>query len=588
MARRRGGAGPVPGAFSGAVLGAWLALVAVPLSAAAQQTVAGGFEDASLPHRGEARLRFGIVFEGTSDQFGGTDGTQGRTRALLGARFSADSLNAARIPGVADALRGLRDSVGVGTGLTLGTATTDLRVFVARVPFQLEFGITDRIAVSATIPIVKTQSSVQLRVNPGGTTGNVGFNPANSTATTGSTATAAQRNAQVQAQITNAARRLDSLVAACPAAASADTPAACANRAAATQLANTARTVANGIARVYGTGSTATPGALFVPVQGTDAQRAVENRIKALGTQFAAFSVNDLATPVFPFAATDRIAAAGLERILTEPEFGILADSLKGVTLQGTGDVDLAANATWLDTFGARGTAAGGFRIRSTAGVGYRLATGSVDLAFLPLDVPTGSGGPALLLRSATDLAFGRKLWLSGVARVESPFARDLVVRVPPASGALFTSETSELTASHRPGRLVEVQITPRWTPNEAFALAAQYQIRKRNADEYTGSFTVTDSGSAPLTVDASVLGAGTGGTAQLAGFGITYSTLGAFRRRRTWLPAEVSYLHTTTFSGSGGIVPRTRYDQLSIRIYAQILGNSTRRPSPVAATTSR
>ena len=585
MARRRGGAATM----AGAVLGAQLLVAG---AAGAQQSVVGGFEDASVPARGEARLRFGVIFEGASDQFGGVSGREGSTRVPLGARLSFDSLGAARFPTVFGVQSTLRDEVGVATGLTLGTATTDLRTLVSRVPFQLDFGVTRRLSRGVTIPIVRTNSSVNLRVNPGGTTGNLGFNPANSTPTSGDNAAAAQQDALVQQQFKRAADSLASLVKSCPAVADPTTPAGCApiiaNRAGASQLVSTARAVAGGLAKVYGAGTTDSQGALLVPIQGTDAQRAVEARIKALGTQFAAFSVNDLATPALPFAATARIAAAGLQRILTEEAFGLQADSVRGVALQGTGDVELAANAMWLDTFGPPNAAQRtGLRVRSTIGAGYRLATGSEDASFFLFDVPTGSGGRALLFRSATDIAVGR-LWLTVVAHADSPFSRQLVVRVPFGAGEALAPAANELTADAKTGRRIDIEITPRWALSQSFAVAAQYARHSKQADQYTGTITGIDATGAAATVDASLLGVGTGGTAQLAGFGITYSTLSAFAHGRTWVPVEVSYLQATTFGGSGGVVPITRYHQLAVRVYAQMFGASARRPAGTPAPQSR
>lgn len=553
-----------------------------PLAGAAAQPVVGGFDDATLPGRWEARLRVAAAFEGTSEQFGGLTGTGGR--APLGARFAFDSLGASRLPVVARTQRFLRDSVGVGVGLTLGTVSTGARTLVTRVPLQLDLGITRRLAVGVMVPLVRTRAAVNVRVNEGGTTGNLGFNPANATASGTANAAAATRNAQVQAQLRTVADSLQALVTNCPASTT-GAPAACvpviANRAGATQLVAQTRTVAGGIARVYGNGTPANPGALLVPIQGTDAQRAVEARLQALGTQFAAFQVPGLGTPTAPAGATARIASAGLQRVLTEQAFGVLADSLEGVQRAGVGDVEVGASFMWLDTFGASAARMmPGLRVRSTVGAGYRLRTGSADLAFDAFDVPTGSGAGALLLRTATDVAFSRRIWASVIARVESPIARQQLARIPVFAGELLATADRERLVDRRLGRQVHVEVTPRWAPNEAFAIAAHYALRSKQADRYSGTFTSTDTtAGTPLgAFDAAILGEGTAARAQIAGFGITYSTLPAVGRGRSWLPIEVSYLHTTTVAGSGGIVPRTRVDQLTLRIYAQILGRSDRR----------
>src|SRR5207302_11420665 len=131
--------------------------------------------------------------------------------------------------------------------------------------------------------------------------------------------------------------------------------------------------------------------------------------------------------------------------------------------------------------------------------------------------------------------------------------------------GELLATADRELFADRQLGRQVSVELTPRWTPNGSFAVAAHYAYRSKSADRYVGSLAATDATGAPVTVDASLLGSGTAGHAQLAGFGITYSTLATYARGLTWLPAEVSYLHTSTITGSGGVVPGTHYDELAL-----------------------
>jgi hypothetical protein len=534
-----------------------------------------------------------VRFEGVSEQFGGVSGLDGSTRVGLGARFTFDSLGAARLPIVGRTLAPLRDSVGVDVGLTLGAVTTDARALAMRVPLRLDVGVTRRIALGLTVPLVRARQSVRLVTNAGGATGNLGFNPANATASGTPNATAQQRNAAVQQQIAAASRRLDSLVANCPATAGTNTPADCvpviANRQGATQLARQARTVASGLAQIYGAGTATSSGALLVPIQGTDAQRAVEARLQALGAQFAAFRVTELRTPALPAGATARIANAGLQRVLTEREFGILADSVRGIERAGLGDVEIGGSVMWLDTFGATGAPAAGLRARSTVSAGYRLPTGTVATPYILFDVPLGDG-PALLLSSATDLSLGRRFWVSAIARVESPQSQRRLVSVPPFAGELLASVGRVGIVDRTGGRQVALELTPRWVPNDAFAVAAHYALRSKQEDRHVGTIASGDTeGGAPVTYDAALLDAGTGGRAQSVGVGITYSTLAAYARRKTWLPVEVSYLHTSTVAGSGGVVPKVRTDQLVVRVYAQLLGRGSRRAAtPTAAAPAR
>ena len=80
------------------------------------------------------------------------------------------------------------------------------------------------------------------------------------------------------------------------------------------------------------------------------------------------------------------------------------------------GDVEAEAALMWLDTFGPTPRRErDGVRVRSTVGIGYRLATGPLDATFDYFDLAPGSGRSALLVRSATDVAIGCTAMLEAV-----------------------------------------------------------------------------------------------------------------------------------------------------------------------------
>jgi hypothetical protein len=352
-----------------------------------------------------------------------------------------------------------------------------------------------------------------------------------------------------------------------------------ANRSGATQLVTDARRLANGIAAVYGSGGT-NVGTPFVPIAGSDAQRAVEARIANLRTRFTSFNVTDLAATTSPAGATARIANAGLRRILNDPDLVIGNDSTFSVETGGSGDIEAGARFKWLDTFSDSGAPGPGLHARSTASVAYQLGSVGVELPSYLFDLPLGSAASGIVVRSESDIGFGRRLSATVAARFLHPFADERAVRIPYLVGSLITPAGREQTVSHQPGSELTVEVTPRWAPSASFALAAHYALTSKQDDEYTGSFSVPD---VPYigtdTFDASSLGIGTGGRSQRVGFGATYSTLAAYARRRTGLPLEVSYLHTETIAGSGGVIPRITTNALLIRFYAQIFGRS-RRPA--------
>ncbi len=545
--------------------------------AADAQPGRGAFEDASLPQRGEVRLRVPVRFDGTHDQFGRGDASGDNGRVPLGSRLSADSLGASRIPALVPTVSLLRDSVGVGgLALSLGTVETRVRTLYLTLPLQFELGVTRRLSLGAIVPLVRSRAAVDVVTNRGGATGNLGFNPANATASGSASAAATTRNALVQAQLGGAVDTLAARLARCPATATSGTPGDClpiiADRGAAQQLVTRTRTVARGVSQLYG-GTTASGGTLFVPVVGSDAQLAVQQRLQTLAGQFVAFGVAGT-TFAAPAGATSRLATPGLQRVLTEEAFGILADTVRTLERAAIGDVEFGASFMWFDSFVDDGAVrARGTRVRSTVGASYRAATGSISFPATVFDIPSGTGSAAMLLRSATDVSMGRRVWASLVARAEVPLARDVLVRVPLVAGEAFSSLDREAVVARTLGRQLSLEATPRWTPNDAFGASAHYAVRIKQRDRYE----IPSAADAPV-ASADLLSAGSGSTAHVAGFGLSYSTLPAYTAGRSALPMDVSYVHTSTFAASGGITPATRRDEFAVRLYFHLLGGGTRR----------
>jgi hypothetical protein len=327
---------------------------------------------------------------------------------------------------------------------------------------------------------------------------------------------------------------------------------------------------------VYGGAATNATGLAFVPVAGSALQQQVERRLAALREQFAAFGVSDIASGTAPAGSPARIAAAGLQRILVTPAFGIEADSLRSITRSSTGDIDVVGNVLLVDTFGPdtarlRPT---GFHARATATAGFRIGFSSgEDAPTILTDLPTASGANAILVRGAADLAFGRRAWATISARWASPLADEQVVRITDVPEQPFPGIERQRLVGRQLGRELELQLTPRWTLGDYVAVAAQYAFRDKAADRFTGTFPLDSTGEGG-TLDAATLGIGTAAREQRVGIGITYSTVAAYLRRRSNVPVELSLLHLETIAGSGGI-PKLSTDVVQLRLY---LGRRARR----------
>ncbi len=565
---RRHGGGALGVARSGLLL---VGLTAARLAGA--QAVLGGFDDATVPGRGELRIRLGGIFSTWDDRYGGFSTAPGDRRFPAGARYAFDTLGVTQLPlltPLQDGLVGLTD--GTPEAVSLGRTVSRARGGILDFPITGELGITRRISIGVTVPTVRTRHVVDVQVNPGGTTGNTGFNPAlEGSFPDANTATNARtRNLAVRTQFEAAASALQRLLDTCPTTPGENVPAGCApviaNRPAAVALVTNANAFSQGVVRVYGLGTTASPGLAFVPVAGSTLQQQVERRLGALRTQFQGFGIDNIAAGTAPAGSPARIAMAGLQRILVATGAGIEVDSLQSITRSSTGDVDFFGNFLLVDTFGS-GTerlAPTGFHVRATATAGFRFGfSAREDVPNILTDIPTASGENAILVRGAADLAFGRRGWATIAARFTSPMADEQVVRITDVPEQPFPELFRQQRVGRQLGREIQLEVTPRWSFGEWLGVAAQYAYRSKAADKYTGTFAI-DSGGA--TLDAATLGLGTEAREQRFGIGLTFSTLGAYMRRRSGLPMEVSLLHLETIAGSN--LPKLSTDVVQLRFY--------------------
>lgn len=552
---------------------ALVAPFATPVALCAQPVLAGT-DDATLPRRGEIRARAQTRIITWGETFGAPGETGSTRRTPLGAPLTLDTIGAAQLPFVGLARTLLRDITGDATApLSLGRIETGVRSTAIVTPITAEYGLSRRLAVSLTLPFSRNRTAIRPLVNAGGTTGNAGLNPARFGA---DGAAARTKNAAVQTAFSSAITDLEARIGA-----------GTVDVALARQLATEATAVQRALAGLYGTG-TGTGAAVFglpvVPTVGSAAQRAVAERIAGLAGRFAALGVTALGTDDVPSPATARIAAVGLNQLLTERSLGIGTDSLRSNRRAGPGDIEAMVGFNWLDTFApgdAGRFAPTGVRVRSTAWLGGRLGIANGDFPLFYLDVPPGTGASALLVRSMTDVTVGRWASVTGVVRLAAPFADRTVVRVPTAPGQLaFLPAYAQQEVSRTLGRELQLELTPRFALGERFGLFGQFVHLQRSADHYAGTFALDSAttGVGPVTLDASVLGVGTAQRAEQVGLGIAYSTLADHRRGRSRLPLEVSYLRTLTVAGAGGGAPRISQDQLTLRVYLALFTSRARR----------
>jgi len=497
----------------------------------------------------------------------------------LGSDLTFDSLGARELPILAplqSALRALTQDPTLGVSLGATHVTSSVRIAVT--PVGLDIGIARWLELHAVVPIVRTHNEILFNPNPGGTTGNVGINPALAFGATRAIDTA------LFGQFSAAGASLQSALAACRANPGAHSYCGSldAQSAAATALLAQSSAFASNLARVYGGGGRAP--ALIVPTDGSPVLAAIAQRIQGLAASYAHFDSltgGPGITGPGPIGAPP-IGLADAQALITSDALGLRYDSLHSVDLAGLGDIELGATALLLDSFHGRDSARfhpHGFNYRLALTGLFRLGTGTPTSPDALVGVGTGTGTNAVEVHVATDVLIGRHFWTSIIARGTQPLYDQVTARIPLGLGNAFAPYFTRQTVGRQLGRLIDVELDPRYALNDYVGLVAQYRYRRKDADQYTGTFSLDSAatGFGPVTLDARLLGAGTATTEQRWGVGLTFSTLAGAARHRSRIPFDVSYLHYQTLTGSAGsyaVLPRIGFDEIQLRLYLRLLGH--------------
>ncbi|MCC6319360.1 MAG: hypothetical protein IT361_16935 [Gemmatimonadaceae bacterium] len=555
-------------------LAALLLLLAAFLSTrtAFAQRVLGPATDATVLPRGMVRVSLSPTWERGHERY--ADG-YGRTKKgsveSLAADFNLDTLGLAQLPALGAVNLGVRSILG-GTGalpLTLGTLSTRFDRSIATTPFAIDVGVTRRLMVGVVIPFVSTRTEVSLDPNPGGTNATVGLNSAYLSGTAGSNARA--RNQGVVTQLTSAAQQLQALLQQCMGNTAPACSAVNADRAGAQALVAAATSAATGIEGVYGVSATK-PGSRYAPWQNGSVHKLVEARLGNLSTSFAGFLGAPTGASWIDARGLTGAAPMGyadFQRIVTDPAYGVAADSLISVELSRPGDIEFGAKFVVFDAFGLqppqRG-APGGVRVRFALGGAYRLGTALQDSVDLFADVGTGDGQTDLEGRAFLDLLVGTRFWASAVARYTVQQADEIVRRVPRVAHEPFPPASNRIAVQRDLGDMLAIEVSPRWVVTDHFALTGSWHFVRKGEDTYASVGTPAGGS----TLDLSLLAQGTAQSSQRALLSFTYSNLAHYFRRRARAPMEVSFTIGRTLSGWGN-APKQTVSGLSMRVYNQL-----------------
>jgi hypothetical protein len=520
------------------------------------QRILGPWDDAWTLPSGALRIGLAPQFLSASERFGLAG------RESLGAPYSG-ALGATTLP----SFQLLDNTIGALSGIsafraTIGTARADVRHTSAIIPLELALGVTRRLTLHAFVPFNTGQNEIEWLLD--GSTASVGANPA-----LGANGAPSSNGALLDG-LGGAANSLEQLADACAANASADPR--CGQVSAEMDqvraLIAQARQVSDGLAETYG-GREGTQASLFVPLAGSAAQTAILAQIEALRGGFSRYGTASVSEGAGPAGAAAPATITELNALLTDSTYGYVIGPFKRRYQQAVGDIDvgvslLVYDGLRTDNAWLRDTSRHSLALRQSFGFTYRIGTGTPADPDDPLRVPTGDAQNDLEFTSATDIITGRHLWTSVIVRWTMQQSLDGIARIPDGSGSPFIPLARRRLTRTEMGNRLSIEAAPRWVLNDYFGGGLHWRYTR------TDGATLTElapfAGPVPMRYAAPAV------SAHEIGFGFTWSSLAAWRARRSRWPLELQWDHSLLVRGSGNM-PILSADRISLRAYARLWG---------------
>lgn len=428
-----------------------------------------------------------------------------------------------------------------GLSLSLGKASAAMLVNVGTGGIGAAYGLTSRLTIFGTVPIVRIRVQNQFRLDS--TDATAGFNPADATFGDGTGGSTSLFFTQLDGALATLAARLagtfydgDPTV-----------------KALAQQTLTSATALQSNLLLLLGQ-------SVFLPLSGSPGASALSTTIETLRARL----LNDLSISGFdasPALPTRGPGGEELEGYATEITGPIQGRPFLPPVLSYIGDIEVGAAYTWLD----RKPAAGGVGIRSALVGTVRLRTGQLDRNDSFFDLSTGDRQPDVQGDLVTDIARGRlgaRVTMRYVLQLPGRQQRRLSAPDQPIA------PIGLLAAVQRdPGEIVEASFEPFVRIGPTLALVAGVRYWSKAADVYTyvPSQTPID-GANP---DVLALGSTENGTALSAG--LSFSRGGARRDGRAGLPMDASLRLAMVTGSSLGRVPAKQSVTAMLRLYKKM-----------------
>jgi hypothetical protein len=451
--------------------------------------------------------------------------------------FSRDPVDGLWLPGLGDAEARLRQVTGIAFSLSLGQSTSSMLVNVGTGSIGAAYGVTRRLTLFGTVPIVRVRVQEIFRLDSTGAT--AGFNPADPVF--GTTAGAAQTGLflnQLASALSVLSQRLS-------AGAYDSDPARKA-------MAQAILATGNELDQLFANAG-------FLPLSGTGAATALTSSIEALRTGLVSTDTTITQIVGLPALPTARIGTQGFEDFVTDSAGPIAAQPFASPVLSYLGDIELGAAYAWLDH---RPAAGGGLAVRSVLQGLVRLRTGKLDRPDAFFDLSTGDEQPDVQGDLVTDLVFGKL-----GARITGRYVLQLPGRLQRRGAAPDQpiALASTLASVERdPGEIVEGSFQPFVRIGPTLSLMAGVRSWSKQGDKYS---YVT--GQAPIEgVDISVLARDSkeNGTALSAGLSFVHT--GVRRDGTAGMPMDAALRWEMITRSTLGRVPAKQSVSMVLRFY--------------------
>jgi len=456
--------------------------------------------------------------------------------------FASESLGVASLPFLLPLQQQIRTATGLNSfSLDLGSTMVALSASVRTIPIGIELGLTKRLAIGVSVPIVHSRVDASLLMDTSGSRAkgsNVGWNPALLGDTT---------VARFRSQMLAALAALQTQTTSGPAALRAPAQAALA-----------------ALQPFYDVSA-----APFLPRGGTDAAKGITSRLQAAETTYGQLAAQYqaqggtlpslTATLSLPdSSANSALGRADLEQLFSDSTLPVAADTFGTVVRTGIGDI--TAHATY--------QFAEGTRYRGQLLVTTRFPTGKAPAASNFLDLGTGTHEFGLEIALANDLLLGRSFLIHGVARLGGSGSDQEPMRVTPPQ-LPFAPLSQLATIKIKPASYVALELDPTWMMDEAFSMRVAYSYYSQGSTQHS---YVNSADSARVGLPASVLNQETAMRWMRIGGGVTFSTVDRYARGQASLPYSVTVSYESTTWGGGGRVPQVSAFHVNLRAYIRLI----------------